>query len=139
MPLSAHAFQCIISREESHLLLEAFNSGEELENHEEDEDESSENDRVDITFNPDERCEIIGESWEEYDNSHATPDEEASTKLHEGLPSLLAEKTFESAIDHKDCNEEDDDLVELESIHKVCLLMMRWVNELIARAFARVS
>lgn len=131
MPLSAHAFQCIISREESHLLLEAFNSGEEFENHEEDEDESSENDRVDITLNPDECCEVIGEGWEEYDNSHTAPDKETSPQFHKSLTSLLAQETFESAINHKDRDKEDNDLVELEGIHKGVFINDEMMSELV--------
>lgn len=107
-------FYGIFACEECHLLFEAFDGGEKFEDHEEDEDEASEDDSVDIALDANESREYIAEIWKESDSGHTTPDDDSDAKFENGLMILAFEVVACSLIQHETCQYEDDDLVELE-------------------------
>ena len=93
------------------LLLESFNSRKEFENHEKDKDEARQNDSVDIVRNTNELGEGVGDTWEQYNNSHATPDDDTDRELEDGLASLMFEEFLEALEDHDSSDNSDDYLI----------------------------
>ena len=102
-------------------MLEAFDSGEELEDHEKDQDETSEDNGVDIALDADKFGEYVAEIREKYDGRHTTPDDESDAELQDRLMVLAFEIIVHTLIEHEACENEDDDLVELKctEVHRL--------------------
>lgn len=62
-------------------MFETLDGREEFEDHEEDQDEAGQDDGIDVTLNTDNFGESITEIREEYNGSHATPDDDASDEF----------------------------------------------------------
>ena len=95
-------------------MFEAFDGGEELENHQEDEDESSQNTSVDIVLDTDDAGGEIREAWEDDDRGHSAPDDDSDKELEEGLVVPSSEIVFPSLMNHEDGDDSDDDRIEFE-------------------------
>ena len=101
--------------ENGNLLLQSFDSGEKLEDHEKDEDEASQDDGINISLDTNNTGEYVGPSREENNSNHPAPDDETDGKLEERLVILALEKIADALVEHKTSQKEDDDLVELET------------------------
>ena len=104
----------LLSGERSDLRLQSLDSGEEFENHEEDQNESDHDDGVDVSLYADQFGEIITECREESDRRHAAPDDESHGKFEEGLPAFPAEVVRAALPNHKRGETQNDDLIEME-------------------------
>lgn len=74
MGWSGQIFEGLVAGDDGHLLLQAFNRGEEFEDHEKNEDKAGQNHSVDVAFDPDGFGQGIGETWKHDYDAHATPD-----------------------------------------------------------------
>ena len=108
--------ESIFPREDGDLLFEAFNGGEEFEDHEEDEEKSGEDDGVDIVFNADNVSKNSRETGEGGDGGHATPDDEPDRVFENSLAVFAAKEIVRAFVDHEGGDEKDDELVE---VHRV--------------------
>lgn len=103
-----------LPRDGRDLLFEALDGGEELENHHEDEEESCENDGIDITLDADDFREGIADARESHDDRHATPDNDADSQFDNGLTALMLEIIDDALGEHEEGDSKDDDLIECE-------------------------
>lgn len=104
----------VIAGEERHLLLEPLDGGEELEDHEKDQDEAGQDDSVDIALDADEFGQSIAEIWEEYNERHTTPNDHADAELQDGLMVFTFQIIAHTLIEHERGEDENDDLIELK-------------------------
>lgn len=104
----------VFSRKDGYLLFEAFDSGEQFENHEKHQDEAGKYDSVDISFYADDIGENITEVRKKNDGDHTSPDNDADTEFEDGLVVFPFEKVADALIEHESGEDEDDNLVGLK-------------------------
>lgn len=95
-------------------MLESFDGRQELEDHEEDEDEAGEDDRVDVSLDADEFGEYVAEIREKHDGRHTTPNDDPDAELQDGLMVFASHVVADTLVEHEAGENENDDLVEME-------------------------
>lgn len=115
--------QGVFTGEERYLLLETFNSGEELEDHEKNEDKSGEDNGIDIALDTDQLCKYVAEIGKQNNGCHTTPDDDSDPELQDGLMIFSFQVIVYALIEHETGENEDDDLIELEraEVHRLVI------------------
>lgn len=98
------------------MLFQSFDSGEEFEDHEEDQDEAGQDDGVDVALDTDDGSEDVTEIREEDDRGHATPDDDADAELEDSLVVLALQEVAYALVEHDTGQDQDNDLIQLESV-----------------------
>ncbi|MDQ1284106.1 MAG: hypothetical protein QG620_454 [Patescibacteria group bacterium] len=105
------------------MLFQAFDGGEEFEDHKKNQDKSGEDDGIDVALHTNKLSNIIGKAGIDSHDSHSAPNDNPNKEFQECLSFFPSDEIFAALKNHHAGDEDDGYLVEMKGgVHNVVIL-----------------